>query len=99
MSVFTIHGAANSPQLAYSLAIARHLKLNLPAFKYEAKLFTPEDWIPYIVQLQRLYGFNHSACPTILEEGRLVGGLSQWRELVCLNIFFLLFFRWPKDMV
>ena len=80
---FTITGKANSPKLAYALTIAKYLQQNLPSFEYEAQLKTVEEWPQYISELQRLYGFVHSDCPTILEEGRLVGGLQQWKELVC----------------
>ncbi|KAH7825482.1 uncharacterized protein MONOS_2376 [Monocercomonoides exilis] len=79
---FTIAGKANCSKLAHAIIIARHLKCNLPSFEYEALLKTPEEWPQFISETQRAYGFAFTDCPTIWEEGRLVGGLQQWRELV-----------------
>lgn len=96
---FTITGKANCPKVAYAITIARHLQRNLPSFEFAVDLKTPEEWPFYISELQRLYGFNHSDCPTILEEGRLVGGLPEWKDLVwnliqkiCFFFIFLFYF-------
>ena len=79
---FTIAGSASSPKLAYAISIAKYLHRNLPSFEYEVQLRTQDEWPAYLRQLQLLYGFTSSDCPTILEEGRLVGGLQQWKDLV-----------------
>ncbi|KAK2958780.1 hypothetical protein BLNAU_6283 [Blattamonas nauphoetae] len=79
---FEIAGQADCMYLAYALTIARHLRRNLPHFEYIVILKSPDEWPRYIAETQQLYGFKQPVSPVIMEEGRLIGGLKEWKELV-----------------